>query len=99
MTRRPPRSTRFPPDGRATPAPRARGRIRSTGHLCHWDVDAALARYVPCALIPGIGMSHHTGAGVVGENALELARGPARPVRDHHHSGMARATAAHAAAL
>src|SRR5713226_5263877 len=77
------------------PDPHASDQSRSL----HWNVDAAFMSDFDRALVPGIGMPHHTGAGIVGEHALELARRVGGAIRDDHHPRMYGPTDAYSAAV
>src|SRR5216683_2424351 len=62
-------------------------------------MDAALAGDLDRALIPGVGVPHDSGAGVVGEHPFELACRLVGAVRNHHHPRMDRSPDAHPAAM
>jgi hypothetical protein len=53
-------------------------------------MNAALVRDVDRALVPGIGVPHDSGARVVGEHSLQLARSLVSAIRHYHHARMDR---------
>ena len=65
----------------------------------HGNVDASLARNLERPLIAGVGMPHHAGAGVVGQDALQFRRRCLAAVGHHDHARVDRAADADAAAV